>query len=98
MEFGEMGADNLDLGVALYDAIGGISDKDPIKASQIQEVSDFFNGHPDAIDTVNRVIRSNKNPNINNLDHLTAFVLLNKKKLEILDGLDNINNELKYYG
>lgn len=92
-----MGTNNMELGVALFDAIGGISDKDPVAVSQIQEVADFFDGMPDAVETLRRVAQSNKNPNIKNLEHLTAFVLLSKKKLGILDSLDDINNELKYY-
>jgi len=98
MEFEELGTRNLDLGVALHDAIGGLADKTPNDIMQIQEVADFFNDFPDAIDTLKRVARSNNNPNIKNLEHITAFMLLNKKKLEVMDSLDNINNELKYYG
>ena len=98
MEFEEIGTTNMDLGVALHDTIGGIADKSPSDIMQIQEVADFFNDFPEAVDTLKRVARSNTNPNIKQLDHLTAFVLLNKKKLGILNNLDDINNELKYYG
>lgn len=97
MEFEEMGTNNLELGVALHNAIGGMADKDPIAVTQIQDVADFFSKIPDAVDTLRRVAASNKNPNVKNLEHLTAFVLLSKKKLGILDSLDEINNELKYY-
>jgi len=94
----QIGANNLELGVALHQAIGGLHDKGEIEISQIQDVAEFFNDYPNAVETLNRVAQSNKNPNIKNLDHLTAFVLLSKKKLSILDSLDKINNELKYYG
>ena len=97
MEFEEMGTNSLDLGVAINDAIGGLQDKTPSDGIMIQEISEFFNDFPDSIETINRVVRSNRNPNIKNLEHLTAFMLLNKKKLSIMDNLDDINNELKYY-
>jgi len=97
-ELQEVGANSLELGVALHKAVGGLSDKDPVTINQIQDVAEFFNNHPDAVDTMGRVTRSNKNPNISNLDHLTTYMLLSKKKMSIMDSLDNINNELKYYG
>lgn len=98
MDYEEMNTKDMELGVALYDAIGGLADKDPGDEMRIQEMADFFNDYPDAVDVLKRVSRSNTNPNVKNIDHLNAFVLLHKKKLNILDSLDEINNELKYYG
>ena len=97
-ELEQIGANSLELGTALHSAVGGISDKDPIKISQIQEIAEFFNNHPDAVETMGRVSRSNSNPNLSNLEHLTTYVLLSKKRMGIMDSLENINNELKYYG
>lgn len=98
MDFEDIQTNNMELGVALHDSIGGLTDKSPTDLMQIQEVVEFFNDFPDATETLKRVAQSNRNPNIKNLDHLTAFVLLNKKKLEAMDRLDTLNNELKYYG
>lgn len=97
-ELNEIGANSLDLGVALHKAVGGLVTKSPNEVTQIQELAEFFNEHPDAVEVLGRITRSNQNPNIKQLDHLTSYMLLSKKKLGILDSLDNINNELKYYG
>ena len=97
--FSEMGVDDIELGVVLHRTLE-LNEFDlsmPDKMNRVKEISEFMNQHPDAISTIERVARSNRNPNISQLDHLTSFVSLSKEKLRILDGLDSINNQLKYY-
>ena len=97
--FTDMGVDDIEVGVSLHKALG-LNEFDlsmPDKMRQLQEIAEFMNIHPDAVGTVERVARSNKNPNISQLDHMLGFVSLSKEKLKILDGLDNINNQLKFY-
>jgi len=97
--FEDIDSNNLELGVALHNSLG-ISESDmmiPGTVSKLQEISGFLGMHPDPVGTLNRVVRSNKSPNINNTDHLLSFVALSKEKMNAMDQLDNINNQLKYY-
>jgi len=97
--FSDMGVNDIELGVVLHRTLG-INEFDlsmPDNMNKLREISEFMNQHPDAVSTVERVARSNRNPNTSQLDHMMGFVSLSKEKLRILDGLDNINNQLKYY-
>ena len=97
--FSDMGVNDIEIGVALHKTLA-LNEFDlsmPEKMRQLQEIAEFMNDHPDAVGTIERVARSNKNPNISNLDHMIGFVALSKQKLGILNKLDEINNQLKYY-
>lgn len=97
--FTEMGVNDIELGVTLHKVLG-LNEMDlamPDKMRALQDIAEFMNEYPDAIATVERVARSNKNPNISNLDHMLGFISLSKEKLKVLDSLDNINNQLRFY-
>ena len=70
----------------------------PIQTAKIRDIAGFLNEHPDPLFIVGSIIRSNKNPNINNLDHLWSYVKLNNNKAELTVKLEKINKELQYYG
>ena len=42
MEFEEIGANNLDLGVAINDAIGGLQDKTPSECNRRRSIVGFY--------------------------------------------------------
>ncbi len=97
--FTDMGVNDIELGVILHQTLGlGEFDLQiPDNMNKLREIAEFMNIHPDAVGTVQRVGRSNKNPNTSQIDHMMAFVALSKEKLRVLDGLDDINNQLKFY-
>lgn len=97
--FSDMGVVDIETGVALHRALN-LTTYDlqmPETMRQINEIADFMNQHPDAVGTINRVVRANKNPNITGLDHMLGFVALSKQKLAKLSEIDVLNNELKFY-
>ena len=97
--FTDMGVNDIGLGVALHETLG-LNEFDlqiPGNMNKLREIAEFMNEYPEAISTVERVARANKNPNIKNIDHMISFVAISKEKLRILDGLDDINNQLKHY-
>ena len=77
---------DLEVGVALFNATGisSFEAQDPTTAMKLQELADFFGNHPDAVGTIRQVTRSNKNPQTENVDHLLAFVKLNKEKMDLM--------------
>ena len=97
--FSEMGVNNIELGVALHRYLGlnSIENQQPDNMNKVREISEFFNDHPEAVGTLERVARSNKNPNIKNVDHLLSFVSLSKEKFSLLNKIDDLNKQLKFY-
>lgn len=70
---------------------------DPSLFAKVRQIADFFSGHPDPLFVIDSVSRSNKNPNIKQVDHLASYVKLSKDKFAYLSKLDQLDKELKYY-
>lgn len=98
-EFSDIGANDIELGMTLYNAtgLGHMEMKDPANISKLKEVAEFFENHPDPIFAINSVKNSNKNPNVNNLEHLLTYVRLQKEKFSLLNKIEDLKNQLKYY-
>lgn len=71
---------------------------DNITFSKIRDIAEFLNNHPDPIFVVNSVLRSNKNPQIKQLDHLWGYVELNNQKSVFEGKIKQLEKELEYYG
>jgi hypothetical protein len=89
--------DNLEIGTALYKAVGHMDATSNLNMSKMKEISDFFENRPGGAFEINGVIGKKTNQDISNLDHLFAYVSLNNRKADILKTLEALEKELKHY-
>lgn len=68
----------------------------PVNERKIQEIAEFLNDHPDPHFIVD-MIRHNRSPHMSNLDFLTGFVQLNKKRAKLEGELSKVVKDIKFY-
>ncbi|MCK9370787.1 hypothetical protein M0R04_12830 [Candidatus Dojkabacteria bacterium] len=97
--FTENGFKDIDLGVTFFRAmqLGTIDLKDPVTVSKVQEIADFLEDQEDPGFVLQSLMASNKSHELRNIDHIYTFVLLNKEKNALMNKLDSLNKQLKYY-
>ena len=97
--FEDLEVNDMEVGVELYKALNlsRAEFADGTQTAKLKDIAEFLNNHPDPVFIIRSVIRSNKNPNIKNIDHLWTYVQLNNKKRDLENRINKLNNELKYY-
>ena len=97
--FSNIGIENFEIGTYLFKAlnVGAYELSDPQNAHKLAEISNFLENDLDPNFTISSVIRSNKSPNIKNIDHLYGYVKLKQSKMELQTKIEELDNQLKYY-
>ena len=86
------------VGTELFRSLG-VNDyelKDSVSSQKLMEIASFLNEHPDPLFVISKV-RNNKNRNMSNLDFLSGYVGLQRRKSDALKKVESINKDLSYY-
>lgn len=89
--------DNLEIGVALYQAVGNIDAESHLNVAKMKEIADFFNNRPGGAWELKTAVNKKTNGDISNLDHLLTYVSLNKQRQEAANKLEELDKQLKMY-
>lgn len=68
----------------------------PTNEMKVREVAEYLNEHPEP-DFIIGLTKNNRSPNMNNLDFLTGYVKLNKKRDELERALARVVRDIKFY-
>jgi len=90
-------SDNIDIGVALYKAVGYLDSENPLNVQKLKEIASFFENRPGGSWEIKSVVGKKTNQDISNLDHLLTYVSINKRVSEINKEKEALERELKYY-
>jgi len=90
-------SDNIDIGVALYKAVGHLDSENPLNVQKLKEIASFFENRPGGSWEIKSVVGKKTNQDISNLDHLLTYVSINKRVSEINKEKEALERELKYY-
>jgi hypothetical protein len=99
LTFSDHGINDIETGVHLYNALGiGQGELgSPKYTAQLREIAQFLEVQPDPQFIINSVLKSKRNPEIKNIDHLWNYVRLSKEKGELEDKISLLSKELKFY-
>ena len=70
---------------------------DPREYGKLKEIADFVNMAPDAPSLLRSVLMKSRSPNINAIDHLASYVMLQKKRLSMRGELKRVEDEISLY-
>jgi len=96
--FGKAGVNDLEVGTALFNTLGltFVDMSIPGRAEKIKEIAEFLNLHTDPHYVIG-LTKYNKSSDLDNLDYLLGYTRLSKQKMELMDKVNKIDEELKFY-
>lgn len=90
---------DLATGVHLSDALRLSSWElnEPVNMSKLQEISQYLNGHPDPSFLIQVLKRSSSKVSTPAIDHFYGYVQLQKQKAGLMENINKLEKEIKYY-